>query len=61
MLTALQSIWENLSFKGDREIYSEILVLLDNIRYYLHDDLRIDYPQRFYEKLENTELIPFDF
>ena len=38
-----------------------MLVLLDDIRYFLREDLQIDYPQRFYKELENTERIPFDF
>lgn len=61
MLTHLQTIWENITDNGDRAIYSEMLVLLDDIRYHLREDLQIDYPQRFYEELENTERIPFDF
>ena len=61
MLTHLQTIWENITYNGDRAIYSEMLVLLDDIRYFLREDLQIDYPQRFYKELENTERSPVDF
>lgn len=44
MLTALQTILENLSFYGDRTTYKKMLVLLDKIYSRLLYDLEIDYP-----------------
>lgn len=55
----LEKIWQNLTFDGDRTIYSKMLVLLDNIRYVLHNDLQIDYPIETYEK--SVKLGSFDF
>lgn len=43
MLDCLQSVWENMTTDKDREAYSEMLLLLDNMRYYLWYDLQIDY------------------
>ena len=54
MFNLLQEIWENISFDGDRKVYSEMLVLLDNIRYFLVNDLQVDYPKRMYDELDNT-------
>ena len=43
MLDCLQSVWENMTTDKEREAYSEMLLLLDNMRYYLRYDLQIDY------------------
>ncbi len=32
----------------------KMLVPLDNIHYFLHQDLRIDYPKKVYEEWDNT-------
>ena len=44
MLNALQNVWKNMTMDKDRQAYSEILVLLDNMRYFLSSDLLITYP-----------------
>lgn len=43
MLDCLQNVWENMTTDKDREAYGEMLMLLDNMRYYLRFDLQIDY------------------
>lgn len=43
MLDCLQSVWENMTTEKDRDAYGEMLLLLDNMRYYLRYDLQIDY------------------
>jgi len=53
MLAQLDNINKNLSYGGDRELYSQMLVLLDNIRYFLKQDLEIDYPKEYYDVLNN--------
>ncbi len=44
MLECLQAVWENMTQDKDRTAYEEMLVLLDNMLYYLRYDLQIDYP-----------------
>ena len=44
MLDALQKVWENMSMDKDREMYGEMLVLLDDMRYFLRYDLQCEYP-----------------
>lgn len=44
MLDCLQSVWENMTMDKDREAYSKMLVLLDNMKYFLYYDLQIEYP-----------------
>lgn len=46
MLNALQSVWENMTMDKDRTAYGEMLVLLDNMRYFLRYDLQCDYPMQ---------------
>lgn len=43
MLTCLQSVWENMTADKDINTYKEILLLLDDMRYFLRYDLQIDY------------------
>lgn len=39
MIDCLQSVWENMTLDKDRAAYAEMLVLLDNMIYFLHYDL----------------------
>ncbi|MBE7002447.1 MAG: hypothetical protein E7421_07150 [Ruminococcaceae bacterium] len=43
MLNCLLAVWENMTEDKDREAYKEMLVLLDNMRYFLRRDLQIEY------------------
>ena len=43
MLDCLQRVWENMTTDKDRQAYSDILLLLDNMIYYLRFDLQIEY------------------
>lgn len=43
MLNCLLTVWENMTEDKDREAYKEMLALLDNMRYFLHYDLQIEY------------------
>ena len=43
MLNCLHSVWENMTENKDRNAYKEMLLLLDNMRYYLRYDLQCDY------------------
>ena len=43
MLNCLLAVWENMTEDKDREAYKEMLVLLDNMRYFLRHDLQIEY------------------
>lgn len=43
MLNCLLAVWENMTEDKDRGAYKEMLVLLDNMRYFLHHDLQIEY------------------
>lgn len=43
MLTCLQSVWENMTADKDINTYKEILLLLDDMRYFLRYDLQIEY------------------
>jgi len=43
MLNCLLAVWENMTEDKDREAYREMLVLLDNMRYFLRRDLQIEY------------------
>lgn len=44
MINALQCVWDHMTMDKDRKAYSEMLVLLDNMQYFLRHDLQIDYP-----------------
>lgn len=61
MLTALQTILENLSFYGDRTTYQKMLVLLDKINSRLLYDLEIDYPIEICEEPPKIKPGAFDF
>lgn len=52
MLDCLQYVWENMTMDRDRTAYSEMLVLLENMFYFLRDDLQIDYPPHDTEEIE---------
>lgn len=43
MLNCLLAVWENMTVDKDREAYKEMLVLLDDMRYFLRYDLQIEY------------------
>lgn len=43
MLNCLLAVWENVTVDKDREAYKEMLVLLDDMRYFLRYDLQIEY------------------
>lgn len=43
MLDCLLSVWENMTADKDTEAYKEILMLLDNMCYFLRYDLQCDY------------------
>ena len=44
MLDCLQAVWENMTYDKDREAYGEMLVLLDNMSYFLRNDMQCTYP-----------------
>ena len=44
MLHTLQEVWKNMTMDKDRAAYSEMLVLLDNMSYFLRQDLQCSYP-----------------
>lgn len=45
MLGTLQLVFDNMGLQmQDREVCGEMLVLLDNMYHYLHDDLQCPYP-----------------
>lgn len=61
MLNSLQTIWENISPYGDRTMYQEMLVILDEI-HCIFDEMNIDYPQRVYDEFfKKDSSVPFDF
>ena len=43
MLNCLLAVWENMTVDKDREAYKEMLVLLDDMCYFLRYDLQIEY------------------
>ena len=43
MLDCLLAVWENMTEDKDTEAYEEMLLLLDNMRYFLRYDLQIEY------------------
>lgn len=43
MLDCLLAVWKNMSRVKDMEAYEEMLILLDEISYYLRHDLQCDY------------------
>ena len=43
MLDCLLAVWENMTEDKDRNAYEEMLLLLDNMRYFLRNDLRCEY------------------
>ncbi len=43
MLDCLQAVWENMTMDKNREAYQKILILLENMAYYLSHDLGIEY------------------
>ena len=43
MLNCLMTVWENMTEDKDIEAYKEMLLLLDNMRYFLRYDLQIEY------------------
>jgi len=45
MLHTLQEVWENMTMDKDRAAYGEMLVLLDNMSYFLRHDLQCSYPK----------------
>lgn len=55
MLNCLQSVWENMTSDKDRNAYKEMLLLLDDMRYYLQYDLQIEY------EFPHTEVAAGDF
>ncbi len=61
MLESLELLKKNLSTNGDKTIYKKMLVLLDDIRYFLYYDLQIDYPKEYYENIREIKEGSFDF
>ena len=49
MLAFLQYVWDNMTSDKDRQAYGEMLVLLDNMVYYLRHDLQCEYPPSEFE------------
>ena len=43
MINTLQSVWENMTWDKDRNAYQEMLILLDDMTYYLRYDLQCEY------------------
>ena len=43
LLDTLQSVWENLTWDRDIQTYRNMLVLLDDMTYFLRSDLQIEY------------------
>ena len=43
MLDCLQSVWENLAWDRDIQTYRDMLLLLDDMTYFLRSDLQIEY------------------
>ena len=43
MINCLLSVWDNMTVDKDREAYKEMLMLLDNMSYFLRYDLQCDY------------------
>ena len=43
ILDTLQSVWENLTWDRDIQTYRDMLVLLDDMTYFLRSDLQIEY------------------
>ena len=46
MLNSLMTVFDNMTADKDRGAYSQMLSLLDDMRYYLLYDLQIEYPHR---------------
>lgn len=44
MYDSLLAVFENMTYDKDPQKYSHILALLDDMRYFLHTELMIDYP-----------------
>lgn len=57
MINCLLSVWDNMTLDKDRKAYSEMLLLLDNMRCFLYEDLLIEYPTPQFEAKAGT----FDF
>ncbi len=43
MIDCLQLVWENMTEDKDRNAYTEMLLLLDEMREFLRYDLQIEY------------------
>ena len=43
MLNCLMTVWENMTEDKDTEACKEMLLLLDNMRYFLRYELQIEY------------------
>ena len=43
MLNCLLAVWENMTVDKDRNAYSEMLLLLDEMQAFLRYDLQIEY------------------
>lgn len=43
MLSALQTVWKNMTIDKDRDAYEDMLILLDNMVYFLRYDLQCAY------------------
>lgn len=43
MINCLLSVWDNMTVDKDRDAYKEMLMLLDNMSYFLRYDLQCDY------------------
>ena len=56
MYDNFQEVWENMTMDKDRELYGQILTLLDDMIFYLRYDLEIDYPTRMLE-VETGEFV----
>ena len=46
MLGALQNVWKNMTIDKDRDAYEDMLILLDNMVYFLRYDLQCAYPYK---------------
>ena len=43
MLNCLMTVWENMTEDKDRNAYTEMLLLLDEMREFLRYDLQVEY------------------
>lgn len=60
MLATLQLVWDNMGLQiHDKKICGEMLLLLDEMHFHLHDTLQCPYPPSKFEPPKNNPY--FDF